>query len=104
MSTSRAFLKPAAARKNLTILTGCLVQRIRFGGKRAVGVEFLKDGAPAYVAAENEVILSAGAVGSPQILQLSGIGSPALLGDQGIAVRHAAPRVGEGLQDIRPCV
>ena len=42
MSTARAFLKPAAARKNLTILTGCLVQRIRFDGKRAVGVEFLK--------------------------------------------------------------
>jgi choline dehydrogenase len=99
MSASRAFLKPAAARPNLTILTGCLVQRIRFVEKRAVGVEFLQDGAPAYVAAENEVILSAGAVGSPQILQLSGIGAPALLQSHGIEVRHAAPRVGEGLQD-----
>lgn len=99
MSTARAFLKPAAARKNLTILTGCLVQRIRFDGKRAVGVEFLRNDEPAYVAAENEVVLSAGAVGSPQILQLSGIGAPSLLADHGIELKHAAPRVGEGLQD-----
>jgi choline dehydrogenase len=99
MSTARAFLKPAAARKNLTILTGCLVQRIRFDGKRAVGVEFLRNDAPAYVAADNEVILSAGAVGSPQILQVSGIGAPSLLVDHGIEVKHAAPLVGEGLQD-----
>jgi choline dehydrogenase len=99
MSASRAFLKPAAARRNLTILTGCLVQRIRFAEKRAIGVEFLKDGVPAYVASEREVILSAGALGSPQILQLSGIGTPSLLQSHGIEVRHAAPRVGEGLQD-----
>jgi choline dehydrogenase len=99
MSASRAFLKPAAARRNLTILTGCLVQRIRFVEKRAVGVEFLQNGVPAYVASEREVILSAGAVGSPQILQLSGIGTPSLLQSHGIDVRHAAPRVGEGLQD-----
>jgi choline dehydrogenase len=99
MSASRAFLKPAAARSNLTILTGCLVQRIRFAGQRAVGVELLQNGVPAYVAAENEVILSAGALGSPQILQLSGIGAPSLLQSHGIEVRHSAPRVGEGLQD-----
>ena len=99
MSTARAFLNPAKARKNLTVLTGCLVQRIRFAGKRAVGVEFLRDNAPAYVAADNEVILSAGAVGSPQILQVSGIGAPSLLGDCGIEVKHASPLVGEGLQD-----
>jgi choline dehydrogenase len=99
MSASRAFLKPAKARKNLSILTGCLVQRLRFEGTRVVGVEFLQDGTPAFVAAESEVILSAGAVGSPQILQLSGIGAPTLLGAHGISVRHASPRVGEGLQD-----
>ncbi|MDB5635660.1 MAG: Choline dehydrogenase [Bradyrhizobium sp.] len=99
MSAARAFLKPAAARPNLTILTGCLVQRIRFAEKRAVGVEVLQDGVPAYVPAQNEVILSAGAVGSPQILQLSGIGAPSLLQSHGIEVRHAASRVGEGLQD-----
>jgi choline dehydrogenase len=99
MSASRAFLKPAAARPNLKILTGCLVQRIHLVKKRAVGVEFLQDGVPAYVASEGEVILSAGAVGSPQILQLSGIGAPSLLQSHGIDVRHAAPRVGEGLQD-----
>jgi choline dehydrogenase len=99
MSASRAFLKPAAARPNLTILTGCLVQRVRFIGKRAAGVEFLRNGIAAHVGAQNEVILSAGAVGSPQILQLSGIGASSLLQSHGIEVRHAAPRVGEGLQD-----
>jgi choline dehydrogenase len=99
MSASRAFLKPAAARPNLKILTGCLVQRIRFADRRAVGVEFLQNGVPTFVAAENEVILSAGAVGSPQILQLSGIGAPALLQSRGIEVTNASPRVGEGLQD-----
>jgi choline dehydrogenase len=75
------------------------VQRIRFAGDRAVGVEFLRDGVPASVASEGEVILSAGAIGSPQILQLSGIGPPALPQSHGIDVRHASPRVGEGLQD-----
>jgi choline dehydrogenase len=99
MSASRAFLKPALARKNLSIQTGCLVQRLRFEGTRVVGVEFLQNGAPAYVAAGNEVILSAGAVGSPQLLQLSGVGAPSLLQGLGIEVRRAVPRVGEGLQD-----
>jgi choline dehydrogenase len=99
MSTSRAFLKPASSRKNLTILTHCLVQRIRFADHRAVGVEFLQNGIPAYVGSEKEVILSAGAIGSPQILQLSGIGPPALLQKHGIDIRHASPCVGERLQD-----
>jgi choline dehydrogenase len=99
MSSSRAFLKPAASRKNLTILTHCLVRRIRFVDNRAVGVEFLYDGAPTYVGSEREVILSAGAIGSPQILQLSGIGPPSLLKKLEIDIRHASPRVGEGLQD-----
>ncbi|NNM72824.1 GMC family oxidoreductase [Enterovirga aerilata] len=99
MSAARAFLKPARSRPNLAVLTGCHVQRIRFAGRRAIGVELLQDGAPAFVAAGREVILSAGAVGSPQILQLSGIGDPALLGAYGIPVVHAAAGVGENLQD-----
>jgi choline dehydrogenase-like flavoprotein len=99
MSSSRAFLKPAASRRNLTILTHCLVQRIRFADNRAVGVEFLQNGVSTYIGSEREVILSAGAIGSPQILQLSGIGPPALLQKHGIDIRHASPRVGERLQD-----
>ena len=98
-SASRAFLKPISSRANLTVLTGCLVQRIRFSGRRAVGVELVRDGVPTYVSSEREIILSAGAIGSPQILQLSGIGPPSLLQSHGIDVQHAAPCVGEGLQD-----
>jgi choline dehydrogenase len=99
MSAARAFLKPARARPNLTLLTRCHVQRVRFDGRRAAGIEFLQDGNPAYVAAGREVILSAGAVGSPHILQLSGIGDPALLAAHGIPVVQAALGVGENLQD-----
>ena len=99
MSAARAFLKPARSRPNLTVVTGCHVERVRFAGRRATGIEFLQDGAPFYVAAGREVILSAGAVGSPQILQLSGIGDPDLLGRHGIPVLQAAPGVGENLQD-----
>lgn len=99
MSTARAFLKPAAGRSNLTVLTGCHVNRIRLDGKRATGVEFRKNGNETFVAAAREVILSAGAIGSPQILQLSGVGEPTLLRKHGIAVNHALSGVGENLQD-----
>lgn len=98
-STSRAFLQPARKRANLTVLTGAQVQRIRFAGLRAQGVEFRLGGGGSYVAAEREVILSAGSVGSPQILQLSGVGDPALLQRLGIDVVFAARDVGENLQD-----
>jgi choline dehydrogenase len=98
-STAKAFLRPARSRPNLRILTGAQAERVRFDGNRAVGIEFRKDGAPAYAAARAEVILTSGAVGSPQLLQLSGIGPPDLLAAHGIAVRRALGGVGENLQD-----
>jgi choline dehydrogenase len=98
-STAKAFLRPARSRPNLRVLTGAQAERIRFDGNRAVGIEFRKDGTPAYAAARAEVILASGAVGSPQLLQLSGIGPPDLLAAHGIAVRRALGGVGENLQD-----
>lgn len=98
-STSRAFLKPVRKRPNLTVVTGAQVKRIRFLERRAVGVEFLQELTEQYVAADKEVILSAGSVGSPQILQLSGIGDPSLLTSLGIDVVAASRDVGENLQD-----
>ncbi|MGZ5854429.1 MAG: GMC family oxidoreductase, partial [Xanthobacteraceae bacterium] len=73
--------------------------QIRIEGKRAVGVEFWQGDKLSYAAASVEVILSAGAIGSPQLLELSGIGSPEILGKYGIAVNHASPGVGENMQD-----
>ncbi len=98
-STSRAFLRPALKRSNLTVITRAQVKRIRFAGQRAEGVEFRQGTATAYVAADQEVILSAGSVGSPQLLQLSGIGDPALLQSLGIEVVASSRDVGENLQD-----
>src|SRR5262249_31243554 len=73
-------------------------KRLRLAGRRVEGVEFFQDGEEAFATARRETILSAGAVGSPQILQLSGIGPGALLQKHGIPVAHDAP-VGENLQD-----
>lgn len=102
-SSARAFLKPAAARPNLTIMTGCQVQRLRLQSKesgiRCIGVEFLGGGKQWFADAAHETILAAGAVGSPQILQLSGIGPAALLQQHQIPVLLDAPGVGENLQD-----
>jgi choline dehydrogenase len=97
-NASKAFLRPAMSRPNLTVLTGALTQRLRLAGRRAEGVEYFRNGEQAFAAARRETILSAGAVGSPQILQLSGIGPGALLQKHGIAVAHDAP-VGDNLQD-----
>ncbi len=98
-STSKAFLKPARGRANLTVLTRAQATRIRFEGRRAVGIEFSHDGRPAYAAARGELILATGAVGSPQLLQLSGIGPAALLQAHGIPLVHELGGVGENLQD-----
>ena len=102
-SSARAFLKPAAARPNLTIMTGCHVQRLRLqnqqNGTRCVGVDFIGDGKQWFAEAAHETILAAGAVGSPHILQLSGIGPAALLQQHQIPVLQDAPGVGENLQD-----
>jgi choline dehydrogenase len=97
-NASKAFLRPAMKRPNLTVVTGALVKKLRLDGRRALGVEFYQDGEEVYAAARRETILAAGAIGSPQILQLSGIGPGALLQRHGIPVAHDLP-VGENLQD-----
>jgi len=94
-----AFLQPALARPNLQVRTGVHVTRIVIEHGRAVGVEWLQDGVPHGARADAEVILSAGALQSPQLLQLSGIGPAELLRAHGIAVQADAPEVGANLQD-----
>lgn len=104
-SSARGFLKPALSRANLTVETHAQATRILFEGKRAVGVEFLQNGSLRRIHARKEVVLSAGAVASPQLLQLSGIGDAAVLQRHGIAVVHHLPGVGQNLQDhlqLRP--
>ena len=104
-SSARGFLKPALSRPNLKVETHAHATRILFEGKRAVGVEFMQNGSLRQVLARREVVLSAGAVASPKILQLSGIGDGALLQQHGIDVVHDLPGVGENLQDhlqLRP--
>ncbi len=98
-SSAKAFLKPARSRSNLTVLTHIQVENVELDGSRAVAVRGRRHGSPVRIAARREVILSAGAIGSPQILMLSGIGEPAHLADHGIRLRHALPGVGQNLQD-----
>ena len=98
-NTAQAFLRPARARPNLTVLTGAQASKLCVEGRKATGVVFSRGGAETMVLARREVILAAGAVGSPQLLQLSGVGPGALLRDFGIAVQHDLPGVGENLQD-----
>ena len=98
-NNAKAFLRPARHRQNLTVLTEAQAERICFEGKRAVGVAFRHRGRPSTVAAGREVILASGAIGSPQLLQLSGVGPGALLGAHGIDVMHELSGVGENLQD-----
>jgi choline dehydrogenase len=103
-NTSKAFLRPAKNRPNLTIWTQSHVERLILetdgsGRKRCTGVVLQRQGQRTEVWARREVILSAGAIGSPQILQLSGIGPAGLLKRHGIEVVHDLPGVGENLQD-----
>ncbi|OGA17657.1 MAG: choline dehydrogenase [Betaproteobacteria bacterium RIFCSPLOWO2_02_FULL_66_14] len=98
-SATNAFLRPAMKRPNLTVLTGAMVRRIRFDGRRAAGIEFTRGGRDQFAAAKAETILAAGSIGSPQLLQLSGIASGELLRRQGIAVVQDLPGVGENLHD-----
>ncbi len=98
-STATAFLKPASNRPNLKVVTGAHTKRVRVEGRRAVGVEYWQGDTLCYAAANAEVILSAGAIGSPQLLQLSGIGPAALLRQHGVDVNADVPGVGENLQD-----
>ena len=98
-STARGFLRPAMKRSNVTVMTSAHTTRILFEGNRAVGVEYLQKGKRHQVKANKEVILSAGAIGSPQILQLSGIGAKELLDKHQIPVVKELPGVGQNLQD-----
>ena len=96
---SRAYLHPVMDRPNLTIMTDALVNRVLFEGKRAIGVEVEHKGQIRTLKADNEVILSGGAINSPQILKLSGVGPAAELAEHNIPLVHDLPGVGENLQD-----
>ena len=98
-SAAKAFLRPAMKRPNLTVITGATVKKLRLDGRRVLGVEFLRGSDAQHAEARRETILSAGAIGSPQVLQLSGIGPGALLQQHGIPVVHDLPGVGANLQD-----
>lgn len=98
-SSAVAYLKRARRRPNLTVMTGTQAARILFDGKRACGVRAGQPGALRTLRARCEVLLAAGALQSPQLLQLSGIGPEALLTEHGIKIVHASPGVGENLQD-----
>jgi len=99
MSTARAYLRPAMKRANLRVETHALAERILFDGRRAVGISYRRNGQSLQARVRREVILSAGAVNSPQLLQLSGIGPKRLLQDKGIDLVHALGGVGRHLQD-----
>ena len=98
-STSNAYIKPAKNRSNLKILTNVLVQKVILENKIATGVEYSINGNKKALKANREVILCAGSIGSPQLLQLSGIGPKKVLDDAGVDVLHELPGVGENLQD-----
>jgi len=98
-SSAKAFLKPVRSRPNLTVFTEMQVDRIELADRRAVAVRGRRLGTPLRIAARSEIILSAGAIGSPQILMLSGIGEPEHLAALGIALKHQLPGVGQNLQD-----
>jgi choline dehydrogenase len=102
VSAATAFLHPARKRPNLTVRTRAHTTRLLFDGRRCTGIDYVvggRRGAARSVQAAREVILSAGAYNSPQLLQLSGIAAAALLQSLGIPVRHALAGVGEGLRD-----
>jgi choline dehydrogenase len=99
VTAAKAFLDPVRGRKNLTIFTNAQVKAIEFEGMRAVGVTFVRGGEETTMRADGEIVLAAGAIGSPQILQLSGVGPGALLSRFGIRLVAEAPGVGENLQD-----
>ena len=98
-SAAAAYLRPARARPNLAIFTGAHVSRVALRDGRATGVHCVVGGESRYLRASHSVILAAGVVGSPALLQLSGIGDPDDLRRVGIAVAHASARIGKNLQD-----
>jgi choline dehydrogenase len=98
-SAADAYLRPAMSRPNLTVMTECLVTRIVVEGGRAIGVRYLHHGSEEFTVAESEVILCAGAIGSPHLLMLSGVGPAAHLREHGIPVAVDSPGVGANLSD-----
>ncbi|MEH6710712.1 MAG: choline dehydrogenase [Paraglaciecola polaris] len=98
-SASREYLDPVKSRKNLTIVTGALAEKVLLEGKQAVGLVYSVNGKKQSAKASEEVILSAGSIGSPHLLQLSGIGDSETLKAAGVDVKHHLPGVGQNLQD-----
>ena len=98
-SSAVAYLQPARSRPNLEVVTGALVRRILLANGRAIGVAYAKDGVETQAQADREVLLSGGAINSPQLLMLSGIGPADHLAAHGIGVSVNAPHVGQNLQD-----
>ncbi|HEV8076955.1 MAG TPA: choline dehydrogenase [Marinobacter sp.] len=98
-STANAYLRPAMGRDNLTVVTHALVHKVLLEGKQATGVRYEKGGKLTEVKASREVILCAGSIGSPHLLQLSGIGNREVLEQADIPVNHELPGVGGNLQD-----
>jgi len=98
-STAYTYLKHALERPNLTVMKGVLVEKVLIEEKRAIGVQIQKSGASKSFYAKAEVILSAGSIGSPHLLQLSGIGAANVLKQAGVPVVHDLPGVGANLQD-----
>ena len=99
MSTARCYLDPIRNRQNLHIETGALTEALVLDGRRCTGVRYSVGGRLREARAAREVVVSAGSINSPQLLELSGIGQPERLRDLGIEVRHALPGVGENLRD-----
>lgn len=98
-NTARAFLKPAKDRPNLTIVTDASVTKVILENKRATGVRYVQHGMHKEAHCRNAVILSAGAIASPQLLEHSGIGNPEILAENGVEPLHDLPGVGENLQE-----
>jgi len=99
MSVAHCYLKPAMKRANLQVVTDAPSRRVCLEGKRCVGISYWKHGKLIAARARRDVILCAGAVATPQLLELSGIGNPEILKKFGIEVRHALPPVGENFRD-----
>ncbi len=98
-SASREYLDPVKSRSNLTVITGALAQKVTLDGKKATGIQYKVNGNVQTAHAAKEVVLSAGPIGSPHILQLSGIGDKDILEKAGVEVSHHLPGVGQNLQD-----
>ena len=99
MSVAKCYLEPARKRPNLTVVTNAPTRKVMLDGKRCTGIVYEQGGRRVEARAGREVILCAGAVATPQLLELSGIGNPEILKQHGIAVQHALTAVGENFRD-----